>query len=114
KTNAGKRTIPISSRILPIFKELYNTNNEYFFMVKGKKRSYTGFRLSFTTTLKKLNLEEHTIHDTRHTFASLLNNVNANRTSITKLIGHTDFNITENVYTHKDLEELRKAIDLLN
>ena len=44
----------------------------------------------------------------------MLNNVDANSTSIIKLIGHSDFSITENVYTHKDLEELQKAIDLLN
>lgn len=55
----------------------------------------------------------YTIHDTRHTFATLLNNANANQSAITKLIGHSDFSITENVYTHKDTEELRKALIIL-
>ena len=44
----------------------------------------------------------------------MLNNVNANSTSITKLIGHSNFSTTENIYTHKDTEELRKAVELLN
>ena len=44
----------------------------------------------------------------------LLRGVNSLSASIIKLIGHSDFSITENVYTHKDLEELQKAIDLLN
>ena len=61
-----------------------------------------------------MNIESHTIHDTRHTFATLLNNANANQTSIIKLIGHSDFSVTENIYTHKDTEELRKAVELLN
>lgn len=89
-------------------------DQEYF--VKGdttKQLSYSTFKPRFQKLLKSLKIEPHTIHDTRHTFATLLNNANANQSSIIKLIGHSDFSITENVYTHKDTEELRKAIDLL-
>ena len=55
----------------------------------------------------------HMPHDCRHTFATLLNNAEANATSIKKLIGHSSFITTEKIYTHKDKEELRKAIDLI-
>lgn len=115
KTDAGKRTIPISKKILPLIKQYYNVNNKYFITsMNNGQLSYPAFRKSFMKIIKDLGLGEHTVHDTRHTFATLLNNADANKTSITKLIGHVDFNLTENVYTHKDLEELRKAIDLLN
>ena len=76
--------------------------------------SYMSFRYIFESILRKVGLQKHTIHDTRHTFATMLNNADANSTSIIKLIGHSDFSTTENVYTHKDIEELRKAINLLN
>ncbi|PGH22094.1 hypothetical protein RN96_02650 [Fusobacterium polymorphum] len=44
----------------------------------------------------------------------MLNNADVNSTSIIKFIGHSNFTTTENIYTHKDVEELRKAVNLLN
>lgn len=114
KTTSGVRVIPIFSKIYNLFKENIVSNQEYF--VKGDttlRLSYSTFKPRFKKLLKEIGLKEHTIHDTRHTFATLLNNANANSTSITKLIGHSNFYTTENIYTHKDTEELRKAVELL-
>jgi site-specific recombinase XerC len=33
--------------------------------------------------------------------------------SIKNMIGHSNFLTTEKIYTHKDIDELRKAIDLI-
>lgn len=101
KTRSGIRSIPLNTKIKDLFK-LFECENYIY----NKK---------YITIYKNFNkyIHNHTIHDTRHTFASLLNNANANKTSIIKLIGHSDFSITENVYTHKDMEELRKAVDLI-
>ena len=115
KTNAGIRKIPISDKIVNLFKDNIDSSKEYFFFnKKGDKYQYFNFKFQFEKMLDLLGLERHTIHDTRHTFATLLNNANANSTSIIKLIGHSDFSTTENIYTHKDIEELRKAVNLLN
>ena len=115
KTTAGIRKIPISEKILNLFKDNIDNTKEYFFFnKKGNKYEYFNFKFQFEKMLDLLGLERHTIHDTRHTFATLLNNANANSTSIIKLIGHSDFSTTENIYTHKDIEELRKAVNLLN
>ena len=115
KTSAGVRKVPISQKVIQLFKDNIDYSKEYFFFnKKGGKYNYPNFFEQFQTMLELLNLERHTIHDTRHTFATLLNNANANSTSIIKLIGHSDFSMTENVYTHKDIEELRKAVNLLN
>lgn len=114
KTEAGVRVIPISSKIYDLVKKHVNLEQEYF--VKGDttlKLSYSTFKPRFQKLLKKLGIQEHTIHDTRHTFATMLNNADANSTTITKLIGHVNFNTTENIYTHKDTDELRKTIKLL-
>lgn len=115
KTTAGIRKIPISDKIVNLFKNNIDYSKEYFFFnKKGNKYEYFNFKFQFEKMLDLLGLERHTIHDTRHTFATLLNNANANSTSIIKLIGHSDFSTTENIYTHKDIEELRKAVNLLN
>lgn len=115
KTSAGVRTIPIFSKIFNLFKDNLIIGQEYF--VKGDtttQLSYATFKPRFKKLLKELGIQEHTIHDTRHTFAIMLNNANANSTSIIRLIGHSNFSTTENIYTHKDTEELRKAVELLN
>lgn len=115
KTSSGIRIIPISSKIYKLLKENMRVNQEFF--VTGDtttQLSYSTFKPRFQKLLKKLGIQEHTIHDTRHTFATLLNNANANQSSIIRLIGHSNFSTTENVYTHKDTEELRKAVELLN
>ena len=115
KTSSGIRKIPISEKIIKLFKKNIDDTKEYFFFnKKGNKYDYFNFKFQFEKMLDLLGLERHTIHDTRHTFATLLNNANANSTSIIKLIGHSDFSTTENIYTHKDIEELRKAVNLLN
>ena len=115
KTDAGVRTIPIPDKMLSLFTDNICYENEYFIFTKTfNQMSYMSFRYIFESILRKVGLQKHTIHDTRHTFATLLNNADANKTSIIKLIGHSDFSTTENVYTHKDIEELRKAINLIN
>ena len=115
KTDAGIRTIPIPDKVLSLFTDNICYENEYFIFTKTfNQMSYMSFRYIFESILSKVGLQRHTIHDTRHTFATMLNNADANSTSIIKLIGHSDFSTTENIYTHKDIEELRKAINLLN
>ena len=114
KTNAGLRTIPIPDKIVYLFEENIKINKVYFLETsKNKQEKYTNILYNFNKLMESLNME-HTIHDTRHTFATMLNNADVNSTSIIKLIGHSNFTTTENIYTHKDVEELRKAINLLN
>ena len=115
KTSSGIRTIPIPDKILSLFINNICYENEYFIFTKTfNQMSYASFRYIFKSILSEVGLQKHTIHDTRHTFATMLNNADANSTSIIKLIGHSDFSTTEEIYTHKDIEELRKAINLLN
>ncbi|WP_304160481.1 tyrosine-type recombinase/integrase [Fusobacterium ulcerans] len=111
KTENGKRVIPINSKIFPLITKNINIYQKYFIEKKNMPLTYRIFSGGFMKVLKEIGISKHTIHDTRHTFATLLNNSNANSTSIIKLIGHSDFKTTESIYTHKDAEELRKAIE---
>lgn len=107
KTKAGEgRIIPLHHRIMPLIELLYRDTNEYLFTI-----SYTTFRKHFQDIMKQLNCK-HTIHDTRHTFASLLDAV-APPNALRSLLGHKQGDITTRVYTHKTIRELRKTIELL-
>lgn len=115
KTDAGIRIIPIPSKIIKLFNDNFENKQEYFLTGDTTLQlSYATFKGRFNAILKRIKIEPHTIHDTRHTFATMLNNANANQSSIIKLIGHSNFAITENIYTHKDIIELRKAVELLS
>ena len=107
KTKAGEgRIIPIHHRIMPKIEQLYISTSEYLFTI-----SYTTFRKHFKDIMKQLNCK-NTIHDTRHTFASLLDSV-APPNALRSLLGHKQGDITTRVYTHKTIRELRKTIELL-
>lgn len=107
KTKAGEgRIIPLHHRIMPLIEQLYTNTDDYLFTI-----SYTTFRKHFQDIMKQLNCK-HTIHDTRHTFASLLDAV-APPNTLRSLLGHKQGDITTRVYTHKTIRELRKAIELL-
>lgn len=114
KTDAGKnRIIPINMEILPLIKNRMSLEHQYLITgVRGKKLFYQNYILFFNKVMDQLNMT-HTIHDCRHTFASLLSNADANKISIAKIIGHSSYLTTEKIYTHKDVEELKKAVDLI-
>lgn len=114
KTDAGKdRIIPINMEILPLIKNRMRADKTHLITgTRGKKMAYQRYHMIFTDLMEKLNMN-HTIHDCRHTFASLLSNADANKISIAKIIGHSSYLTTEKIYTHKDVEELKKAVDLI-
>lgn len=115
KTDAGKdRLIPINHKIFDMVAKRVNIGHEYLVTnFKNEKMLYDNYyREKFLPIMEQLGMS-HKPHDTRHTFATLMNNAEANPTSIKKLIGHSSFATTEKIYTHKDIEELRKAIELI-
>lgn len=55
----------------------------------------------------------HTTHDCRHTVTTLLDNAGTNETAKRRILGHAGGDVTERVYTHKNIRQLRKCIELL-
>lgn len=56
----------------------------------------------------------HTAHDCRHAFTTQMRKCGCDLLTLQLLLGHTPGTITEKVYTHIGLDELKKAINLLN
>jgi len=116
KTDAGKnRIIPIHPKILPLIIKRMENKTDY--LIPNKKESgayiYNNFRQNeFVKIMEQLGME-HTVHDTRHTFATLISNVSNNETAITGIIGHTNINMTKK-YTHTNIEEMRKEMEKIN
>ena len=107
KTKSGIRTIPIHDRIWSIIEKRLDT-----VYVLQECRTYSSLSREFDKAMRAIN-SKHTTHDCRHTFATRLDNEGANYNAKRLLLGHASGNVTDGVYTHKSLGQLRKAIRLL-
>lgn len=116
KTDAGKdRVIPIHSKILPLIIKRMGNKTDYLIPNKTETGfySYNNFRKNeFIVMMKQLGMD-HTIHDTRHTFATMISDVSDNDSAITGIIGHTDISMTKK-YTHTNIEKMRMEIEKIN
>lgn len=120
KTDAGRdRTIPVSSKIQPIIDRWLQLPGEYLFArPDGGRYTQQYYReniykpalcdlgIPYENDIRKL-----TPHCTRHTFGSLLHTAGVDPVEIQKLMGHTDYALTANIYTHVDIVGLRKAVE---
>lgn len=112
KNKPSIRTIPIHDKILPII-EKYK-GDKYLFEHNGYKASYQNM---YSRDLPKINADlgsNHTFHDTRHTFTTILKEKDVNLYYIEELTGHKHKNITEDVYTHARIEKMREALSQLD
>jgi integrase len=106
KTKAGIRIIPIHHRIWPFIES--RLSNKWII----EERNYVSLSNSFKLAMKAINAK-HTPHDCRHSFATRLDDIGANYNAKRLLLGHASSNVTDGVYTHKSLRQLRKAIEML-
>lgn len=114
KTAAGIRQIPIHPRIWPLIEERLAAALEYLVEnSNGGPLSYAQYMTAWRQVMKKIRGEKHTPHDCRHTFATLLDNEDVNEAAKKRLLGHAGKDVTERVYTHKALRQLRKVIEVL-
>ena len=115
KTRNGKeRYVPIHSKILPLVQRRFNPDSEFFIVDQnGKPLKDAEYRDKyFKPALEALGMD-HTPHETRHTFRTRLDSAGANKRCIDLMMGHKSKDVGERVYTHKTLDELREAIEII-
>ena len=102
KTDAGKgRCVPIHSAIYPWVK--YFVDRDGYLDIWRKK-------LGLVDALKRINLEA-TPHWTRHTFSALCERYAVRENDRKRMLGHKVGDITNDVYGHRTIEELRVEIE---
>lgn len=106
KTASGKnRIVPIHSAIRDL---VTRRLNEYGCLLP---RSTNTFRENMYKALSELGIKMHTPHDCRHTFSMLLEKYGANENDRKRLLGHSFDDLTNKVYGHRDVEDLRVEIE---
>ena len=108
----GIRTIPIHDKLLSLISNRMYKGNEYLFTTLDNKHyKYDSFDNHFRILFRDLGLSYHSLHDTRHTFATLLSDNVADKDAIIKMIGHSNYKITSDVYVHKEIKKLKEVVD---
>lgn len=115
KTSAGKnRIVPIHSKIQGFVTHRLTVNQGILFSLNGRPISSAAYTKLFKKTLLAIGIDTyHTPHDCRHTFTSLLDSAGVNQVCIDRLIGHASKSLTTRTYTHKSIEELRQAVEMI-
>lgn len=119
KTEAGKnRVVPIHPLIKPLIKKrmqeatllhsisLFNDSSSR----TGIEMTYDKYSKRFKKIMNKLGMT-HRPHETRHTFITKAKAVEMDEYILKLIVGHNIADITEKVYTHRTIEQLKTEIN---
>lgn len=113
KTKAGKkRIVPIHHRIKPFIEARLADGGTKLICCNGKPCDKNKYRAFWSECMTALNMQ-HTPHECRHTFETLLDSAGANRKCVDLLMGHVSKDTGNRVYNHKTLDELRATVELI-
>lgn len=113
KTTAGtNRVVPIHSAIYDLvlarFNKAVETSQKYLF----GEMTVSKYRWEFNKIIKKLGLNpNHRPHDPRKDFITEAKRFGMDEYALKRIVGHSIQDITERVYTKRDIEWLRSEIE---
>ena len=122
KTNSSIRKIKIDKILkkdilsLKIYYEkVYNKSNYDYFIFGGvKPLAPTTINRHKIKACKKANLRSITLHQFRHSHATLLLHNGIVINEISRRLGHSTPSITLDIYTHTDLRQEKRVCETLN
>ena len=124
KTDAGEnRTVPIHSKIRPLVKKhydrsvemgskyLFNSYNRAYAM-KDTRLNYNRYLRAFSDIKNGLELHpDHKPHDMRKQFVTMAKEAGVDEYAIKYIVGHAITDLTERVYTQRDIKWLCEEIE---
>lgn len=119
KTDAGKnRSVPIHPLIKDFVKKRYDEavklKSEYLFndinSQTGINITYDKYRKRFMKIMERFKMN-HTPHECRHTFITIAKSNNMDEYILKLIVGHAIEDITEKVYTHRTIEQLKAEMN---
>jgi integrase len=110
KTKAGKvRIVPIHHNILPFVKS--RSAPDVLGVTPSKFRKLMYKRLEELGIANTDDGKKHTPHDCRHTFSALCEHYGVNENDRKRMLGHAFKDVTNAVYGHRGIDDLRKEIE---
>ncbi len=115
KTTSSIREIPVSAGIKRLLLEhKKSSTSEYIIDNKGKLMRIRHYQTIFEYMLKKLKIPKKGFHSLRHTFATRAVEMGVEIKTLSELLGHSNTSITLNRYVHTNMEQKKKAINLIS
>jgi integrase len=128
KTPQSRRTLPLLDECLTALKhyrahqaaeklmlgQAYDDHGLVFCQPDGKPIDPRNFNRRFSQILKQAGLPHIRLHDSRHTFATLLLEQGVSPKTLQTMLGHSSARITLDVYSHVTLDLERQAAAKLN
>ena len=117
---SGKRDIiPISSDVRNLLKGLIANNNgsryvfNYFDHSKGNFVPVKSVSVAFRNACRRAKISDLQFRDLRRSFSSRLHELQADPLLIQRLLRHSSFKISEEVYIQSSMESMKDAIEKL-
>lgn len=124
KSKKGFRTVPLLAVLETYLKELkkHTLSDTVFVNAHGHPHTESSIRRLWEDFLRSYNrflgfdyIQEHiTMHQFRHTYATLLYHSGVDVKTAQEFLGHSSINITLDVYTHLDEKIKQQGADKLN
>lgn len=125
KTEMSKRTLALPDFVLEDIKRLIEEHHSKEYEVSdyliqdgfGKPLTPSALTQNIFRIEERVGLPSVSLHDLRHTFASMLNSANVDIAMISRELGHSSINTTLGIYTHvfgNVTEASRSIADNLN
>ena len=115
KTRRSQRKVPIPKRLCYYLEQvkLKDSPDEKNFITTGKDKSHEPrtFNSYYCNVLKRIEIEHHTFHSLRHTFATRAVRMGMDAETLSRILGHASVTITLSRYYHPTTKDLVNAID---
>ncbi len=116
KTSTSIRSIPISNKlynILQPLKKKYKSDNFFLTGSSDKFMEPRTYQNIYKKILKKSKVKNYKFHILRHTFATDCVQVGMDIKSLSEILGHSDVNMTLNIYVHSSYKMKKKFLEKL-
>jgi len=128
KTKNSIRTVPIPNKLVPILKKYIEEQKEKYILngLEFKENSLifttdscnpidgTNVLRAWERLLKKANVRYRKFHNVRHTYATQLFFSGVELKTVQMLLGHSDINITSEIYVHVLPQSKIDSVDKIN
>lgn len=116
KTRSSLRQIPINKTLHNILYRIYvlNNYNKNSFFLTGSTTEFIeprNYQYTFKVLLENLKIPYHNFHILRHTFATDCININMDVKTLSRILGHSNVNITLNKYVHPSFKKAKVYLE---
>ncbi len=117
KSQASLRKIPLPAFLIQRLKEdNISTVNERHYILSGTEEPFDprAYQRIYKKVLVSSGVPDRKFHAIRHTFATRALELGVDIKTLSEILGHSNINITLNIYAHSLMEQKRIAIEKFN